>query len=353
MNPTTMKRIAGELGVSITTVSKVLNHHADIGQATRERVLAKVEELGYHRNAVARSLTLRRTHTIGIVIPDLMHSFFVEIIAGIEPVASVRGYGLLLCSSGEDPAKERAELEMLRSRQVDGIMLASAPGSGSDDLLKQFAAIRTGLVMIDRDDHPRVHCHRVLTDDERVGQLATNHLLDQGRRAVAHIGGPPLVHAKRRERGWRDALRARGINPPDAWLVRAGFMEIDGYRAMKRLLVVRPAIDAVFAANDPAAIGAMKAVWDAGRRVPDDVAIVGVGDIALGDLLRVPLTTVSWSRKDQGRRAAELLLSGLDDEDERDAAPQRVIMPPRLMVRESCGAAKPNADGAGRPEPFV
>src|ERR671911_3105772 len=113
MTPTTMKRIAGELGVSITTVSKVLNNHDDISQATRARVLAKVEELGYRPNAVARSLTLRRTHTLGIVIPDLMHSFFVEIVAGLEAVASARGFGLLLCSSGEDARKERREIEML------------------------------------------------------------------------------------------------------------------------------------------------------------------------------------------------------------------------------------------------
>src|SRR5260370_21399171 len=136
MPPTTMKRIAGELGVSITPVSKVRNNHADIGEATRTRVLAKVEELGYQRNAVARSLTLRRTHTLGIVIPDLMHSFFVEIIAGIEPVASGRGYGLLLCSSSEDPRKEQSELEMLRSRQGDGIVLASAQGAGTAELLQ-------------------------------------------------------------------------------------------------------------------------------------------------------------------------------------------------------------------------
>ena len=103
---------------------------------------------------MARSLTLRRSHTIGIVIPDLMHSFFVEIIAGIEPVASVRGYGLLLCSSGEDPAKERAELEMLRSRQVDGIVLASVHGSANEDLLRQLTGLGTAIVMIDRDDHP-------------------------------------------------------------------------------------------------------------------------------------------------------------------------------------------------------
>jgi LacI family transcriptional regulator len=334
---TTMKRIAGELGVSITTVSKVLNNRADISDATRSRVLAKVEELGYQRNAVARSLSLRRTHTLGIVIPDLMHSFFVEVIAGIEPVASVRGYGLLLCSSGEDPRKERAELELLRGRQVDGVVLASANASGNSDMLKQLTRQGTSLVMIDRDDHPSVKCHRVLTDDKRVGELATAHLLELGRRAIAHIAGPPIVHAKRRERGWREALEDRGITPIDNWLAPGGFMEGDGYRAMKRLLTVKPRIDAVFAANDPAAIGAMKAIWETGLRVPEDIAVVGVGDIALGDLLRVPLTTVGWSRHDQGRDAAELLLDGLDrDED----PPQRIIIPPRLIVRESSGVAR-------------
>ena len=216
-----MRRIAGELGVSVMTVSKVLNNHGDISQATRDRVLAKIEELGYQRNAVARSLTLRRSHTIGIVIPDLMHSFFVEIIAGIEPVASVRGYGLLLCSSGEDPRKERAELEMLRSRQVDGIVLASVHGSANEDLLRQLTGLGTAIVMIDRDDHPRVECHRVLTDDERVGSLATTHLLDLGRKAVAHIGGPDIVHAKRREKGWRETHKSAG-NADRAGVVRPG-----------------------------------------------------------------------------------------------------------------------------------
>src|SRR6516225_2130729 len=165
MHQTTMKRIAGELGVSITTVSKVLNNQPDISDATRTRVLAKVEELGYQRNAVARSLSLRRTHTLGIVIPDLMHSFFVEVIAGIEPVASARGFGLLLCSSGEDPRKERSELELLRGRQVDGVILASAHASGNTDILQQLTRQGTRLVMIDRDDHATVRCHRVLTDD--------------------------------------------------------------------------------------------------------------------------------------------------------------------------------------------
>jgi LacI family transcriptional regulator len=332
---TTMKRIAGELGVSITTVSKVLNNHGDIGHATRARVLAKVAELGYQPNAVARSLTLRRTSTLGIVIPDLMHSFFVEIVAGLEAIASARGYGLLLCSSNEDARKERAELEILRQRQVDGVVLASANAAGNTDLLQRLTAIGVGLVMIDRDDHPAVRCDRVLTDDEEVGRLATAHLLAQGRRAVAHIAGPPIVHAKRRADGYRQALRKHGVRAHPEWIARGGFMEADGYRAMKRLLAQTPRVDAIFAANDPAAIGAMKAIWDAGLRVPDDVAVVGAGNIAHGDLLRVPLSTVSWSREELGRRAAELILDRVGPNP--DGKVRRVIIPPQLVVRRSSG----------------
>jgi LacI family transcriptional regulator len=333
---TTMKRIAGELGVSITTVSKVLNNREDIGHATRARVLAKVAELGYQPNAVARSLTLRRTHTLGVVIPDLMHSFFVEIIAGLESVASARGYGILLCSSSEDPAKERQELEMLRQRQVDGIVLGSANADGNTDLLQQLTSLGVGLVMIDRDDHPDVHCDRVVTNDEEVGRLATAHLIAQGRRAIGHITGTSVVHARRRADGYRAALKAAGIRMKADWIVRGGFKEADGYRGMKKLLALKPGVDAVFAANDPSAIGAMKAIWDARLRVPQDIAVVGAGDIALGDLLRVPLTTVSWSREDQGKAAAELLLQRIGDEGAGGLLrSRRVVIPPHLVIRRS------------------
>jgi LacI family transcriptional regulator len=332
---TTMKRIAGELGVSITTVSKVLNNREDIGHATRARVLAKVAELGYQPNAVARSLTLRRTRTLGVVIPDLMHSFFVEIVAGLETVASARGYGLLLCSSNEDPTKERAEIDMLRQRQVDGIILASANAAGNTDLLQRLGSLGIGLVMIDRDDHPVVKCDRVVTDDVQVGRLATTHLITQGRKAIAHIAGPPIVHAKRRADGYRAALQEHRVRSRAEWIVRGGFMEADGYRAMKKLLSATPRIDAVFATNDPTAIGAMKAIWEAGLRVPQDIAIVGAGDIALGDLLKVPLSTVSWSRDQQGKEAARLLLDRIGQKPTETF--QSVVIPPRLIVRRSSG----------------
>jgi LacI family transcriptional regulator len=300
-------------------------------------VLAKVAELGYRPNAVARSLSTRRTHTLGIVIPDLMHSFFVEIVAGIERVASARGYGLLLCSSNEDAQKERAELEMLRTRQVDGVVLASANAAGNTDVLRRLGR---SLVMIDRDDHRHVKCDRVVTDDVGVGRLATEHLLAQGRRAVAHIVGPAIVHARRRADGYREAMRAHGMPPRQVRAVPGGFMEIDGHRAMRRLLESDPKVDAVFAFNDPVAIGAMKAIWDAGRRVPDDVAVIGAGDIALGDLLRVSLSTVSWSRDEQGRRAAELILERIEGRGNRPAEEaRRVVIAPRVLARESTGTS--------------
>ena len=328
-----MKRIAADLGVSVTTISKVLNHHADIGHDTRARVLKRVEQLGYRPNAVARSLSLKRTHIVGIVIPDLMHSFFVEIVAGLESVVSQRGYGLLLCASGEDADKERAELDMLRARQVDGIVLASANATGNTALLRDLTRTGTALVMIDRDDHPRVLCHRVLTDDVEVGRLATAHLAARGCTAIAHIAGPPIVHAERREEGYREALADARQPLRRERIVAGGFMEPEGYRAMQQLLALRPRIDGVFAVNDPAAIGAMKAVWEAGLRVPDDVAIVGAGDVAYSDLIRVPLTTVRWSKSDVGRSAAALILDQI--EGSKKARPRRVIVPPELVVRES------------------
>jgi LacI family transcriptional regulator len=329
----TMKRVAAELGVSVTTISKVLNNQPDIGPATRARVLAKVAELGYRPNAVARSLTLKRTYTLGVVLPDLMHSFFVEVVTAIESVVTERGYALLLCSSLEDARKERRELEVLEQRQVDGVVLASAHATGNTDVLRRLALHGKAVVMVDRDDHPDIRCHRVLTDDERVGWLATAHLADQGHRAIAHISGPQIEHAERRTRGYRKAMRERKLPIRREWIVATTFMEQDGYAAMRQLLDLTPRVTAVFAANDPTAIGAMKAIWDAGLRVPEDVAVVGAGDIAHGDILRVPLTTVSWSRQELGRRAAELLLDQIENHPRGPF--KRVVVAPQLIVRGS------------------
>jgi LacI family transcriptional regulator len=342
----TMKRVAAELGVSVTTISKVLNNHADIGEDTRARVLAKVEELGYRRNGVARSLTLRRTRTLGVIVPDLMHSFFVEIVSAIEHTLGRQGYGLLLCNLGENPDKERWQLEMLLERQVDGVILASANAQRNGDLLRHLQGQGKGLVLVDRDDHQGLRCHRVVTDDEQVGRLAASHLIGLGHRQIGHLAGPRLVHARRRHRGYLASMRHAGLPVKSTWVVEAGFIEQAGYEATRRLLDQAPEVTALFAINDAAAVGAMRAAWDTGRRVPGDLAIVGAGDIALGDVLQVPLSTVSWSRDEVGREAARLILDQI--ECHPDGPFKRVVVPPALRVRVSCGA-RPPAAAAGVP----
>jgi LacI family transcriptional regulator len=166
-----------------------------------------------------------------------------------------------------------------------------------------------------------------------VGRLATAHLAAKGRRDIAHIRGPKIVHAHRREEGYRNAIAEAGLEVREDRIVDGGFMEADGYRAMQRLLTLRPRVDGVFAVNDPAAIGAMRAIWDAGLSVPNDVAVVGAGDVAYSDLIRVPLTTVRWSKSDVGRSAAELILEQINGNG--DSRPRRVIIPPALVVRDS------------------
>jgi LacI family transcriptional regulator len=264
-----------------------------------------------------------------------MHSFFVEIVAAAEGFLSPRGYGLLVCNLAEDPARERPQLEMLLERQVDGIVLASSTASNNADLLKRLLSLNKGLVLVDRDDHIGVTCHRVITDDEEVGRLAAGHLIALGHRAIAHLSAPALVHARRREHGYHDTMREHGLAIDPDWVVPGGFLEREGYDAMQRLLRATRDVTAVFAVNDPAAIGAMKAAADAGLEVPRDISIVGAGDIAHGDMLKVPLTTVSWSRSELGRRAAELIL---DQIEHHPSGPfERVIVPPRLVQRESTG----------------
>jgi LacI family transcriptional regulator len=192
-----------------------------------------------------------------------------------------------------------------------------------------------GLVLIDRDDHPSLDCHRVLTDDHQVGLLATEHLISLGHRRIAHLKGPALVHATRREEGYRAAMARHGLPVAPEWIVPCGFKEQDGYEATMRLAEVAPDVTAIFVANDSAAIGAYQAAFAFGWRVPHDLSIVGAGGIANIELLRVPLTTVSWSRRDMGIAAARLMIEQIEARPEGPFS--RVIVAPTLISRESSG----------------
>jgi LacI family transcriptional regulator len=332
--PTTLADIARALGVSKMTVSRAINNHPEISPETRARILDAAQRMNYRPNQFARALTTNRSYLLGVVVPDLMHSYFAEICRGIETVAKPLGYQNLICSTDEDTANEESEVEALLPR-TDGLILASSASSSETKFYRRLVRERAKMVLIDRQLEG-IKCPTVTTDDVKVGELATEHLLNLGHARVGHLKGTVASTASLRFEGYQKAL-AKSRTPFDAELVRdCGFTESDGYRATREWLSNGDLPSAIFAANDPAAIGAMSAITEAGLRIPEDIAIVGGGNIHYGDMLSVPLTTIAWSTSEMGQAAARLLIDLV--EGKRGTKEQHIIVEPELVIRASCGA---------------
>jgi len=327
--PVTLEDIARALNVSKMTVSRAINNHPEISSETRARILATAQKMNYRPNQFARALMTKQSYLIGIVVPDLMHSYFAEICRGVESHARPAGYQNLICSTDEEPRKEMDEIEALLSR-TDGLIVASALAAREAKFYKRLISDGAKIVLIDRllDG---LRCSAVTTDDVQVGTLATEHLIMLGHRKIGHLRGPDVSTAVKRLQGYKEAMFKAKLKPV---VRRCGFTETDGYTAMQKWIAAGDVPPAIFAANDPAAIGAMAAANEAGLKVPDDVAFVGAGSIHYGDMLRVPLTTVSWSKVEMGRSAARLLLELLDGKKKN----QTITIPPELLIRQSSAA---------------
>jgi LacI family transcriptional regulator len=332
--PARLKDIAKDLNLSVVTISKVLRDHPDISQETRKRVLKRMKELNYRPNLAARALVTGRSCIAGLVVPDLVHPFFGQVAKGLSNGLRKKGYSLVLSSSEDDPELERQEIEQLLARRVDVLIVAST--QSSVDTFRRLEEQKVPYVLIDRR-FAGLAANFVGVDDAAVGELATSHLIDAGCKRIAHIGGPDVSTALGRVEGFRRALRARGM------AVSAGYIEMrehgddagdaSGYRAMQRLLALASPPDGVFCYNDPTAMGAMKAVLEAGLRVPEDVAIAGCGNVAYADFLRVPLTSVDQQSDAIGDRTARLALALLDSAS--PGRPKTVLLEPKLVVRAS------------------
>jgi LacI family transcriptional regulator, galactose operon repressor len=318
------------------TVSRAINNHSEISPETRARILEAAQRMNYRPNQFARALTTNRSYLLGVVVPDLMHSYFAEICRGIESVAKPLGYQNLICSTDEDAANEEVEIQALLPR-TDGLILASAALPADTRFYRRILRDQARIVLIDRRLEG-LKSSTVTTDDVRVGLLATEHLISLGHRRIGHLKGTGASTAVMRFQGYKQALANHRI-PFDELLVHeCGFTEADGYRSMSAWIAAGNVPPALVAANDPAAIGAMTAITEAGLRIPQDVAIVGGGNIHYGDMLKVPLTTVAWSTAEMGQSAARLLIAMV--EGKKRPKEQHLIVEPELVVRESCGAAR-------------
>ena len=331
----TMSDIARDLDVSVVTVSKALRNKGSISAATRKRVLQRAKELNYEANWVARSLVARRTFTIGLLLPDIRHPFFAEIAKAVAEIVRPQDYHVIISYFEEDPGLETSEAKSLVARQVDGLILASAQSPGDLALFEHFQKRKVPFVLIDRP-MSGVTASFVGADNVAIGKLATDHLIAQGCRRVAHLRGPGMGIAEARHEGYRQALKAHKLAMPPEYVVQASYDDRTGYEAMQSLLRVNPIPDGVFCYNDPIAIGAMKAAAKAGLDVPRDIAIIGAGNVHYSDLLAVPLSTVDQGTSEIGARAAELLMEQIKG----TASTKNVLIEPKLVIRASTQRAK-------------
>jgi LacI family transcriptional regulator len=333
--PVRMKDIARDLGLSTVTISKVLRGHSDIGEETRKRVLKRMEELNYQPNFAARALITGRTWTIGLVVPDLLHPFFAQVAKAISAGIRGQGYSLIITSSEEDAELEQQEISQLLARRVDVLVIASA--QWTVESFRRIEERGVPYVLIDRR-FAGLAANFVGVDDEAVGRLGTAHLVEQGSRRIAHIRGPETSTALGRMEGYRQALAVAGLAVRPEWIVSIGSSGDDrgapgGYEAARALLGLTPRPDGIFCFNDPIALGAMRAILDVGLRIPEDIAVVGCGNVLYSDFLRVPLTSVDQDSAAIGRLAAELALSLVGAKGA--ARPRTELVSPKLVARAS------------------
>ena len=332
--PITMKDIARDLGVSVVTVSKVLRNHSDIGAATRKRVLQRIKELNYQPNPAARTLVTGRTNLIGLIVPDLVHPFFAEVAKGISSRLRSHEYSLIIASSEDDASLERSEIEQMLARRVDALILAST--QSNSETVRRIQEQKIPYVLLDRK-LAGVSANFVGIDDVMAGTLATTHLMEIGCKTIAHIGGSDVSTAVDRQAGYSVTLARHGISLPPEYVVKYGRGDDSGdkagYGGMKRLLQLNPRPDGVFCLNDPVAMGAMRAIVEEGLRIPQDVAIVGCGNVHYDDLLTVPLSSIDQDSHSLGASAAKLAMNIIKRKGE--SPPKSLIIPAKLVVRAS------------------
>ncbi|HEV2375900.1 MAG TPA: LacI family DNA-binding transcriptional regulator [Streptosporangiaceae bacterium] len=331
--PVTLRDVATRAGVHPATASRALNPETRllVKDDTAQRVLEAAEQLGYHPNPVARSLRTRRSHTVGVLIPDLTNPLFPPIMRGLEDRLATAGYVALMGNTDGDSEREQLVFQQMRARHVDGVVLATA--RLSDPVLAGEAQAGLPIVLMNRmaADHS---LPSVSVDNERGARMAVDHLAGLGHRRVAHIAGPLDTSTGRdRYRGYATGVQARRLaDDPDLIVQARAYSIEEGRRCLAELLARNCGATAVAAGNDMLAVGCLAALEDAGVRCPADMSLVGFNDMPFVDWLRPPLTTIHFPHYQVGTEAAQLLIEQIAGQ----GGPVKVLfLAPELIVRGS------------------
>jgi LacI family transcriptional regulator len=334
----TIKDIARKAGVSITTVSRVLNKKEEgMSKETREKVLRVMEEVNYQPNQLARGLVTKRSRMLGLIVPNISNPFFPELCRGAEDEANKSQYSLIICNSDDQSKKEENYLRLLKEQQVDGILLSS-----KDHLSKtsksQLASGKIPFVLLDRGEEASNHSG-VFLDNEKGGYLAGKHLTDLGHRHIACITGPSEIrNSQQRLTGFQRALKEASVELPESSILTGDFKMESAYQIAKEFLYRNP-VTAIFASNDMMACGIYQAAHELKIQIPEQLSIVGFDDIPLVHALIPKLTTIKQGTYEMGRKAIELLINEIEEEPSK-----AVLFEPTLIVRESTKQMKSGGD---------
>ncbi|MDZ7725360.1 MAG: LacI family DNA-binding transcriptional regulator [candidate division KSB1 bacterium] len=332
--PTTLQTIASDLGVSPTTVSRVLNHKADqyrISKTTRELVFSKARELHFIPNPMARGLKMQKTQTIGLVIPDISNPFFASIAKSVEQEARKYKYSIILCDSQEDMETEYASLSLLEQRKVDGMIIAPVGLQGG--AIEQIHHGGTPVVIVDRY-FPNTDVPFVGSDNYKGAYHAVQYLIKAGHRHIAFIQGiPDTTPNIDRLRGYRDALQASDLPFNDTLIVGDSFGEENGYLEMKILARHHPRPTAVFAASNLISLGALKALAEKGLYVPDDISMISFDEQPYSNLLKTPMTTVAQQNMEIGQIAVKILFRQISNT--KLEFNKNITLSTKMIVRDS------------------
>ncbi|MFY8037435.1 MAG: LacI family DNA-binding transcriptional regulator [Cyclobacteriaceae bacterium] len=337
-NQVTIKDIARELNISPSTVSRALKDHPDISVDTKKAVNALADKLNYQPNIVALNLRQKKTNTIGVIIPEVVHFFFSTVISGIEDVAYQAGYNVILAQSNESYVREVAHVKALFNSRVDGMLLSLSRETANFDHVESIISKGVPIVFYDRMYNSPTSS-KVIVDDYAGAKEAVNHLITEGCKNIVHlVGAPNLIISVDRLRGYKDALKENKMEIKENLILScdSGTFE-EGKSVTQKLLASGTKFDAIFANNDPMAMGAMVAIKEKGLKIPQDIAIVGFSNWFFGELMDPSLTTIDQPGFEMGQEAARLLIKQIDmkEKDQYEPVEEIKVLKTRLVIRNS------------------
>ena len=334
----TIKEVAEYAGVSKATVSRVLNHHAYVTADVRQRVQEAMDALGYQPNRAARRLRANSSEILGLIIPDIENPLFQSLVRGVEDTAYANQLNVVLCNTDDNPDKQKVYLRVMQAEQAAGLLVVPThPGDVS--VLAPVRDAGIPIVLLDREVAD-FEADTVKVDNIRGAYLAVRHLITLGYERIAVIAGTQyLTPGRERLQGCYDAFGEMGVRADEAYIKFGNFKLESGYEITRELMQAAPRPDALFVSNNLMTLGALRALHEIGIRIPQEVALVGFDDMPWAGDLNPPLTAVAQPGYELGQQAVNLLLKRLD---QPEAPFFKVILQPRLIVRQSCGAASLN-----------